>query len=101
MKESDFEPTAHALVGLTQHMGVYVAPPGSASTPHVHQELSEAFYVMEGELEFKHGDSWIVGGPGTFVPAPQGVQHAWRNVSSADARFLVVFSPGVPVGSSE
>lgn len=74
-----------------------VAPPGSASTPHIHKWVSEAFYVMEGELEFKHGDGWITGGPGTFVLAPKGVEHAWRNVSSIDARVLVLFSPGVPV----
>lgn len=70
-----------------------VAPPGSRSTPHVHQRLIEAFYVVEGELEFVVGGEEIHAGPGTFVMARRGVEHAWRNAAERDARALVLFSP--------
>lgn len=78
-----------------------VAPPGSASTPHVHNRVTEAFYVVDGELEIKVEDGWTRAGPGTFVLAPKGVQHAWRNALAADARVLVLFSPGMPLAYFE
>lgn len=78
-----------------------VAPPGSASTAHAHQGVSEGFYVIEGEIEFTVAGGWVTATPGTFVVAPNGVQHAWRNTSSADARVLVLFSPGVALGYFE
>ena len=77
------------------------APPGSASTPHTHQRVIEAFYVIDGELEFQLGDERLVGKPGSFVLAPKGVLHAWRNEGNQEARVLVIFSPSVQSGYFE
>jgi len=77
------------------------APPGSASTPHTHQRVIEAFYVIDGELEFQVGEKKVVGKPGSFVLAPKGVLHAWRNAGNQEARVLVLFTPSVQFGYFE
>ncbi len=77
------------------------APPGSASFPHVHHEVIEAFYVLEGELEFRVGDREFAGKMGSFVMAPRGVPHAWRNATNETAKALVTFAPSAQYGYFE
>lgn len=94
------------LAGEAETAGRYslhdrIAPPGSRSTPHVHHHVSEAFYVIDGELDLQIGDEKLTGTPGTFVLARPDVTHAWRNTSDRDARVLVLFSPPVAYGYFE
>ena len=77
------------------------APPSAESTPHVHHRVSEAFYLIDGEMEFEVAERKFVVGPGTFVLAPAGTPHAWRNAGGRDARVLVLFAPGVDYGYFE
>jgi mannose-6-phosphate isomerase-like protein (cupin superfamily) len=72
------------------------APPGARSTSHVHHELAEAFYVLEGEFEFVVGGRTVAATPGTFVLAPKGVEHAWKVRGESIARALVLFTPSAP-----
>lgn len=74
-----------------------IVPPGVGAPPHVHSREDEAFYVVEGEMTFE-----VEGHPlprrlaaGSFVLAPRGVRHAFRNESTAGAKMLVVSLPGV------
>lgn len=95
-----FGDTLRFLVGADETRGGYslhdrTAPPGSRSTPHVHNRVSEAFYVIDGALELEVGSHSLTGVAGTFVLAPPGVMHAWRNPGENDARILVIFSPPV------
>ena len=101
-----FGDTLTWLAGAAETVGGYslhdrTAPPGSASTPHVHHKVSEAFYVLEGEIEFAIADQKLMGGPGTFVLARVGERHAWRNTSGREARVLVIVSPPVDYGYFE
>jgi quercetin dioxygenase-like cupin family protein len=77
------------------------APPGSRSTPHAHHRFVEAFYVLEGELQFAVGNERLAAASGTFVLAPKGVQHAWHNATDRTARALVFFSPSAKRGYLE
>src|SRR5437764_368969 len=45
--------------------------------PHVHHQHADAFYVLEGEVEFGLGPdvTRVTGGPGTFACAPPDVVH--------------------------
>ncbi len=43
--------------------------------PHSHDDHVDAFFVLEGEVEFVGGRR---GGPGTFVAAPPGAEHWFR-----------------------
>ncbi|WP_354698069.1 hypothetical protein DSM112329_03733 [Paraconexibacter sp. AEG42_29] len=62
--------------------------------PHVHETLTDMFYVLEGTLTVRLGDAEHVVGPGAFVCAPPGVVHTFRNDSDAPVRFLNFNTPG-------
>ncbi len=63
--------------------------------PHVHHEHVDAFYVLEGELEFGVGpDVEPVRAPaGTFMAVPPNIVHTFRNASGATARWLNFHAP--------
>jgi len=68
--------------------------------PHVHRKHSDAFYVLEGEVEFGLGPEVvrIAGGPGTFACAPPNVTHTFKNASDATAVFLNIHAPSSGFG---
>jgi mannose-6-phosphate isomerase-like protein (cupin superfamily) len=61
--------------------------------PHVHPDKVDSFYILEGEFEFTIGDETVRVGPGSFVAAPPGVRHGFRNPGPGRARFLNVHAP--------
>src|SRR2546428_12360507 len=56
--------------------------------PHVHDNHTDSFFVLEGEVEFTIGHEVVRAGPGTFVAAPSGVRHGFWIPGPAGARFL-------------
>lgn len=72
----------------------FTVKPGGGVSPHFHKGHSDSFYVLEGELEFHVGDEVVRGGPGTYVLAPPGVVHFFRNVTGEPARALNLHTPG-------
>jgi quercetin dioxygenase-like cupin family protein len=68
--------------------------PGGGVSPHFHKRHSDSFYVLAGELEFHVGDEVVRGGAGTYVLAPPGVVHFFRNVGTQPARALNLHTPG-------
>jgi quercetin dioxygenase-like cupin family protein len=70
-----------------------LAPKGSGTPLHRHQEDDEAFYVLEGKLTFYLGDDApLHASPGSFVHIPGGTVHAFR-VDSETARYLIITTP--------
>ena len=67
--------------------------PGFGPPPHVHAHEDEGFYVIEGEYVFGSEDGEVRAGPGTFVHAPKGRVHWWRNVGEGRGRHLEIFVP--------
>lgn len=67
--------------------------PGGGPPPHRHQREDEAFFVLEGAITFLLGDRKVVAGPGTFLQAPRGLPHAFKNESNAPARMLIQVTP--------
>jgi mannose-6-phosphate isomerase-like protein (cupin superfamily) len=61
--------------------------------PHVHSDKVDSFFILEGELEFTIGEETVRAGPGSYVAAPPGVRHAFRNPGPGRARFLNVHAP--------
>jgi quercetin dioxygenase-like cupin family protein len=71
----------------------YETGPGyQGATPHFHERHTDAFVVLEGELEFTLGRETIRGGPGTAAAVPPGNVHAFTTTSER-ARFLNIHSP--------
>ncbi len=61
--------------------------------PHVHDDHVDSFYVLEGEAEFTVGDEVFRAGPGSYVAAPIGVRHGFRNAGEGELRMLNVHAP--------
>ena len=74
----------------------YVLEPGTEpGDPHYHANHSDAFYVIEGEVEFRIEERTVRASAGTIVVAPRGVVHAFPVAIGSTARFLNVHSPNV------
>jgi mannose-6-phosphate isomerase-like protein (cupin superfamily) len=104
------------VIGGEQTDGAYAiaedrSSPGFGPPPHVHEREDEAFYVIDGEYLFGGEDGEVRAGPGTFVHAPKGRLHWWRNVGNGPGRHLEIFVPaglekmfeeiGAPAGDGE
>ena len=61
--------------------------------PHTHGDHVDAFYVLEGAVQFRVGDEPRVAGPGTFVAAPPGAVHGFRHAGPDPIRFLNLHAP--------
>ncbi|HTS72384.1 MAG TPA: cupin domain-containing protein [Gaiellaceae bacterium] len=61
--------------------------------PHIHADHVDAFYVLEGQIEFRVGDEPRVAGPGTFVAVPPGAVHGFRHAGPEPIRFLNLHAP--------
>jgi mannose-6-phosphate isomerase-like protein (cupin superfamily) len=73
---------------------IVLAPGFPGPRPHVHREMTDMFFVLEGTLTVRLGDEEHEAGPGSFILAPPGVAHTFANRSEAPSRVLNVQSPG-------
>ncbi|MGE0668744.1 MAG: cupin domain-containing protein [Sphingomonadales bacterium] len=67
-------------------------PEGSGPPPHSHG-WDESFFVIEGTVEFGHGDEHLTAGPGTLVHLPAGTTH-WFRFAPGGARMLSISGAG-------
>ena len=65
----------------------------AASNPpmHVQVDEDEAFYVLDGEIEFEVAGEVVHATPGTFAFVARGVEHCFR-ILTPTARMLVICS---------
>ena len=69
-------------------------PPQLGAPPHIHHRETEAYYVLDGEVEFSKGERTVRAGVGQFVHVPKGMVHAFTNAGQEPARFLGLVTPG-------
>lgn len=74
-------------------------PGERGASPHVHHDHSDAFLVLEGELELTFESGPLRAPAGTFVLVPPDVVHSFDNASDAAARFLNVHAPSCGFGN--
>jgi quercetin dioxygenase-like cupin family protein len=72
---------------------VDVGPDFEGPGPHFHKEHVDAFYVLEGTLEFINGDERIRAEAGTAVAVPPGIVHGFTNAGPGRARYLNIHAP--------
>jgi quercetin dioxygenase-like cupin family protein len=72
-------------------------PGQEGPVPHVHRRHTDAFYVLEGELELGLGPELtrVTGRAGTLAAAPPNLVHTFRNASDATVVFLNVHAPSM------
>ncbi|MET8438822.1 cupin domain-containing protein [Streptomyces sp900116325] len=71
-----------------------VVPPGGGPVAHAHGNEDEAFYVLDGALEFLLGERVFTVSSGDFVFVPRNTRHRFKNVGDKDATFLFMYTPG-------
>jgi quercetin dioxygenase-like cupin family protein len=72
---------------------VSVGPDFEGPGPHFHKKHVDAFYVLEGELEFINGAETLRAGAGTTVAVPPGIVHGFTNPGPGRARYLNIHAP--------
>jgi quercetin dioxygenase-like cupin family protein len=70
---------------------VTVRGPFEGAGPHFHKEHVDAFYVLEGEVEFTVGTEKVVAGAGTSIAIPPQNVHAFT--VPGGARYLNFHAP--------
>lgn len=68
------------------------APKHAGPPPHEHP-WDEAYYVIEGSLRFRIGDTERLVHQGDFLYAPGGTVHAFQGASEQAARVLIFDAP--------
>jgi quercetin dioxygenase-like cupin family protein len=59
---------------------------------HYHRSMTEAFYILEGTIEFRFDDETVSATPGMTVNIPPNV---WHEVKCENGgKLITVFSPG-------
>jgi mannose-6-phosphate isomerase-like protein (cupin superfamily) len=73
---------------------VATVPPGNGPVAHVHTRNEEAFFLLDGELEFLDGDKTFIASAGDLVVVPRGIRHRFKNVSTQPAKMALLYTPG-------
>jgi uncharacterized cupin superfamily protein len=90
-----FKATHASTNGAFSFMERTLPPGGTKPPPHIHTNCEEAFYVLDGEIEFFLGDDSVIGRSGAFVLVPGGVSHTFGNVTTAPSRLLIIHAPAM------
>jgi quercetin dioxygenase-like cupin family protein len=86
-------PGAHRL-----GVALVTQPPGVATPLHRHTREAEAFYLLDGRMDYRAGDDVHELYEGCFIHLPAGLPHAFRIRGDRPARFLSLVEPGDLLG---
>jgi quercetin dioxygenase-like cupin family protein len=76
---------------------VTMPPGGSGPGPHLHRTFSESFCVLDGSLDVLANGEWTTAHAGDLLHVPRSGVHAFRSAGpGVGARFLILFTPGIP-----
>ena len=77
---------AFTLAEFTGGAGVW-------TVPHVHRDMEESFFILDGEFMFAVGQQQIQAGPGSYILVPRGSRHE-ITAGAEGGRFLTLMVPG-------
>jgi quercetin dioxygenase-like cupin family protein len=86
-----FKVSSDQAVGAS--MVEFDTAPGFDTGTHVHTNLEETFYVIDGELEFELDGEPHRAPAGATIFVPPHVPHRFGNRGESRARMLIVMSP--------
>jgi quercetin dioxygenase-like cupin family protein len=70
-----------------------IVPPGNGPPPHIHSREDEAFYILEGELQFHLEDRSFAATTGDWVTLARHSLHFFKNTGTKPARMLIMVTP--------
>lgn len=80
----------HGHVGLFEFT---MEPGSSGASPHLHKQMTEMFYVVEGQVELLLEDQTVIAEPGSFMLVPENTAHGFSNSGEQQAKLLILFCP--------
>jgi mannose-6-phosphate isomerase-like protein (cupin superfamily) len=90
-----FKATAASTEGRFSLMERTLPPGGRMPPAHSHLGNDEAYFVLDGIVEFRVADEVFQGTEGSFVLVPAGEAHTFGNTGDEVARLLVLHSPAL------
>jgi quercetin dioxygenase-like cupin family protein len=90
-----FKATHASTAGAFSFMERIIPPGGRMPPPHIHTKCEEAFYVLDGEIEFLLDNETLIGRRGSFILVPGGVSHTFGNASTTSSRLLIIHAPAM------
>jgi quercetin dioxygenase-like cupin family protein len=73
-------------------IGEFTGRAGPWTVPHVHRDLEEVFYVIDGRFRFVCDELVVVAEPGALLMVPRGSPHVFT--AETDGKVLVLWTPG-------
>ncbi|PSB11044.1 cupin domain-containing protein [Pleurocapsa sp. CCALA 161] len=80
----------HGNFGLFEFV---MEPKSKGASPHLHKQLTEMFYVVEGEVELSLDDRKVLATPGSFMLVPENTPHGFSNPGQTRSKLLIMFCP--------
>jgi quercetin dioxygenase-like cupin family protein len=90
-----FKATASTTSGRFSLMERTLPPGGRMPPAHRHPANDEAYFVLEGVVEFQVSGEVFGGGNGDSVLVSAGEVHTFGNTSGDPARLLIVHAPAL------
>jgi quercetin dioxygenase-like cupin family protein len=90
------ETTSHLIKAELPELSVFemtFEPEFEGVDPHTHDDLVDAFLVLQGQVDFVVGDGVQRAGPGSFLAAPPGARHGFSNPGPDPLRVLNLHAP--------
>ena len=72
----------------------WIEPHSNGPGEHLHENIDQLFYVLEGTLSVLLGNEWLDAGKGTFIRIPAKTMHTFANRTDKIAGILDLNIPG-------
>lgn len=78
-----------------RHMAIWHGEiePGGLADEHFHQDMEQAFYILDGECLFRLGGEEERLGKGSLVFVPIGQPHRVASVGASSLQLLIIMAP--------
>jgi mannose-6-phosphate isomerase-like protein (cupin superfamily) len=83
------------VIAEWQDHGGPPGPPRLIAPRHIHHHDDEAWYVLEGTLRVRSGESEIEAQAGAGVLVPRGTPHTYWNPAPGRLRYLLIMTPNI------
>jgi quercetin dioxygenase-like cupin family protein len=82
-----------ATTGRAFTLAEFAGQAGPWTVPHLHRDMEESFFVLDGEFTSNIGQEEIQSGPGSYLLVPRGTRHLLA-AGAEGGRCLVLMVPG-------
>jgi mannose-6-phosphate isomerase-like protein (cupin superfamily) len=79
--------------GKTFGLAEFTGKEGAWTVPHVHRQLEESFFIIDGRFTFTIADETVEAGPGDYLLVSAMTPHVFE-AQSGGGTILVLWVPG-------